>query len=110
MVAIWLWGTAIVMAAGSGAILMQGGRRTALEEAHTILHGIVCLIAACAYVAMATGQGAVLIENVGRNFYFARYIDWAFTTPLLLLTLAMTAMHSGLRRWGLSRGCCWRIC
>ena len=40
----WLWGTAIVMAAGAGALLIQGGRCTASEEAHEILHGVVFLI------------------------------------------------------------------
>jgi len=36
---------------GGGAILATGERRTA-QQAHTILHGIVPLIAACAYLAM----------------------------------------------------------
>jgi bacteriorhodopsin len=43
---------------------------------------------------VATGEHSV------RTFYFARYIDWTFTTPLLLLSLAMTAMHSGKKRPG----------
>ena len=51
----WLWGTAIVMAAGAGAILIQGGRCTAAEQAHAIPHVVMCLIAACAYAAMAIG-------------------------------------------------------
>lgn len=102
-----LWLTTIVMTAGGLAILALGKRRTPSEELHTVCHGIVPLIAACAYFAMATGQGSIVIgadpaatTDTGRLFYFARYIDWAFTTPLLLLTLAMTAMHAGPKRAG----------
>ena len=93
--------TTIIMAAGGLLILATGKHRTSSEQLHTICHGIVPLIAACSYFAMATGQGAVMLHaaaaNVGtdqgRIFYYARYIDWTFTTPLLLLTLSMTAMR-----------------
>ncbi len=99
----WLWLDTIVMVIGGGAILMIGKRRTAKEEGHTIFHGIVPIIAACSYFAMAVGQGSLYLPlgtaaGTGRLFYFARYIDWSFTTPLLLLTLAMTAQHSVVRR------------
>ncbi len=102
MAQTWLWIATLAMAVGGAAILAIGGRRTPGEEAHTVIHGIVPIIAACAYFAMVTGQGVVsLPDGAGtRNFYFARYIDWSFTTPLLLLALSMTAMHSGLRRMG----------
>jgi len=103
-----LWLTTFIMAGGGLLILLTGKRRTAAEELHTVLHGIVPLIAACSYFAMATGQGAVILgadaaaagTGTGRIFYFARYIDWTFTTPLLLVTLSMTAMHSGQKRAG----------
>jgi len=105
-----LWLTTFIMTAGGLLILLTGKRRTAAEELHTVLHGIVPLIAACSYFAMATGQGAVILgadaaaPGTGRIFYFARYIDWTFTTPLLLVTLSMTAMHSGEKRAGAIAG------
>ena len=43
-----------------------------------------------AYTAMALGQGQV--EIAGQTTYFARYIDWSVSTPLLLLALGFTAM------------------
>ncbi len=104
-----LWITAIIMLAGGMTILVTGKRRTPSEGFHTVLHGIVPIIAACLYFAMASGQGLLALptdtavatgEHSVRNFYFARYIDWTFTTPLLLLSLAMTAMHSGKKRPG----------
>ena len=107
----WLWLGFAGMAAGAAAILFIGKRRTATEEADTIIHGIVPIIAACAYLAMAVGQGSIQLPagpdaaHATRDFYFVRYIDWSFTTPLLLLGLAGTAMHGGRRRaaavWGM---------
>ena len=100
----WLWVGFAGMAAGAAAILLIGKRRTRAEETDTLIHGIVPIIAACSYFAMATGQGSITLPagpdagTATRAFYFARYIDWTFTTPLLLLGLANTAMHSGLRR------------
>ncbi len=107
-----LWITTLIMTGGGLLILMTGKRRTKSEELHTVLHGIVPLIAACSYFAMANGQGAVILGadaaaagiGAGRIFYFARYIDWTFTTPLLLITLSMTAMHSGEKRTGAVAG------
>jgi bacteriorhodopsin len=58
--------------------------------------GIVTTIASLAYLTMATGHGFVIKCN-GRAFYYARYIDWIFTTPLLLwdaLVLAGTGFSS----------------
>lgn len=113
----WLWLDTIGMALGAAAILFLGKRRTADEEAHTIFHGIVPIIAATSYLAMAAGQGIVPIATallgdpaqgtdlvLTRNFYFARYIDWAFTTPLLLLPLALLAVHARPRNFGLVAG------
>ena len=111
----WLWFDAIAMLVGGLAILFIGKQRNGHEQSHTIYHGIVPIIAACSYLAMAVGQGSVILLHAsapvagvvvggGRLFYFARYIDWAFTTPLLLLALAYSAMHSSLRRGGLVAG------
>ena len=107
-----LFATAAIMTFGGLAILAIGKHRTPQEQLHSMCHGIVPLIAACSYFAMGTGQGAVILHNVdalgaigpGRIFFYARYIDWAFTTPLLLLTLSLTAMHAGPKRAGLLLG------
>lgn len=52
--------------------------------------GVVTTIASLAYLAMATGHGYVIKCN-GRAFYYARYIDWIFTTPLLLFDVLLVA-------------------
>ena len=106
----WLWFDTIVMLIGGLLILAIGKQRNSGEQAHTIYHGIVPIIAACSYLAMAVGQGSLLLHQGAadtgntRLFYYARYVDWTFTTPLLLLSLAYTAMHSGLRRGGMVTG------
>ncbi len=104
-----LWIGCAGMALGAAAIFLKGGKATPKEEMATILHGIVPVLAACSYFAMAVGQGSVLRHSdVGAgfdyNFYFARYLDWLFTTPLLLTALSLTAMHGALRRPGLLLG------
>jgi bacteriorhodopsin len=52
--------------------------------------GIVTTIASLAYLVMATGHGFVIKCN-GRAFYYARYVDWFFTTPLLLLDVLVVS-------------------
>lgn len=96
----WLWIGAIGMALGAVALALAGGRRTQDEEGHTQIHVIVPLLAALSYFSMATRQGAITLPS-GREFLFARYLDWSVTTPLLLLGLAMTALHGAHRRRGL---------
>ena len=103
----WLTLDAVLMLAGGAATLVLGRSRTSKEQAHTIYHGIVPIIASCAYFAMAAGQGSIVLHTAdpgGRLFYFMRYVDWSFTTPLLLLPLAYTAVHSRFRRGDLIAG------
>ncbi len=91
------------LAAGMVLNLALGRRRTEHEEAHSLVHGLVPMIAASAYFAMAFGQGGVTLAD-GRHFWWARYADWSITTPLLLLGLSLAATHSEFRRPGLVMG------
>lgn len=58
---------------------------------------LVCSFAAIAYFAMASGIGKTVVHSDPHNrsnwreVYYARYIDWALTTPLLILDLTLTA-------------------
>jgi bacteriorhodopsin len=74
------------------AILAYGGRSTKEQEDHTFVHAAVCAIAGTMYFAMASGVADVTLDS-GRNYDFGRYLDWSFTTPLLLVGLGMTALH-----------------
>lgn len=80
---LWL-GTA-GMAIGAVIIAAVGFSLPNNERHHVTASFFVCAIAACAYLAMATGTGVV--EIAGEQIFYARYIDWVVTTPLLLLGL-----------------------
>ena len=60
---------------------------------------VIALIAFISYFVMATGGGFTQVG--GRAFYYARYIDWLFTTPLLLIDLALLALARPGRNLGL---------
>merc|ERR1719158_1104429 len=57
------------------------------ERYYHILSAFICMIASLAYLAMATGHGVYVRPFDGREFFYGRYIDWFFTTPLQLLDL-----------------------
>lgn len=62
-----------------------------------ILSFLINAIASTAYMAMATGYGSVFVygsDDKYRQFFYARYIDWSLTTPLMLLDLAGLANAS----------------
>ena len=94
----WLWIGTVGMALGAIVILALG-RGLGKHSHHAVASFFVCAIAACFYLLMAFGQGDVIvspndlfltpIERIedARLVYFARYIDWVFTTPLLLIGL-----------------------
>jgi bacteriorhodopsin len=53
---------------------------------HIVTTGIT-LIASLAYLVMATGHGYYFRPFDCRQFFYTRYVDWAFTTPLMLIDL-----------------------
>ena len=54
------------------------------QRFYHIVITFVCMFASLAYLTMATGHGVYIRPFDGREFFYARYIDWAFTTPLQL--------------------------
>jgi len=80
-----------VMSLASLAIYANGSKAPPSRH-HTLLHSAVPFIAATAYLAMAFGIGT-LFKADGSATYFARYMDWAVTTPILLSGLVLLAFH-----------------
>jgi len=88
--------------------------KTALKEldasllyflsAPCLVAGVVCLIASLAYLTMATGNGWYAKCDDGRMFFFARYIDWIITTPLLIHALAHFGNYTD-ENWHFCVGC-----
>ena len=73
------------MAIGAVIIAVIGFSLPNVERHHVTASFFVCAIAACAYYAMATGTGTWMVD--GEPVFYARYVDWIVTTPLLLLGL-----------------------
>ncbi len=100
----WLWLGFAGLATGAVILMAIGwNRRTRDEENHYLIHVLVCLTAMASYLVMAFGSGVTHLSD-GRDFYYARYVDWSITTPLLLLGLGLTALHTPFRRWALLLG------
>ncbi len=56
---------------------------------------MITIIAALSYFAMALGTGFRFNYIAIRQVYWARYVDWTLTTPLILLDLSLLAGMSG---------------
>lgn len=107
----WLWVGTIGMALGAVAIGVIG-RGLGEHAHHAVASFFVCAIAAVAYLLMARGQGDVLItqtdvlltpiggivKSTDKVVFFARYVDWVVTTPLLLIGLIGVAVRQGAGR------------
>ena len=80
------------------------------KRLYYIITTIITTTAAISYFAMATGHGVSyhhIVErqqhnhvpdtthDIYRQVFYARYIDWAITTPLLLIDLGLLAGISG---------------
>ena len=85
----WLWVGTIGMLLGMVLLYLPLlSNKSEHEEGDMIAHFYVPMIAFTLYLLMALGAGA-LTTSTGRVFYFGRYIDWTFTTPLLLYSLGV---------------------
>lgn len=91
---LWLWIGTIGMTLGTLYFIGQGrGVRDPKMQEFYIITIFVTTIAAAMYFAMATGFGVteITVGDEGLTIYWARYADWIFTTPLLLLDLSLLA-------------------
>ncbi len=94
--------SAIMLIAALTFTFMQ--RNASTESKHFYYaSSFITITAATLYFAMASGSGRI-IQPGGHVFLFGRYIDWAITTPLLLLDLALVGLprfpgRSALLAW-----------
>ncbi|MFC5368426.1 bacteriorhodopsin [Salinirubrum litoreum] len=93
--AISLWIGTVGMALGTVYFLAKGWSvDDPREQEYYIVTIFIPAIAAVSYFAMATGYGLIEVDVTGLgtlDIYWARYADWLFTTPLLLLDLGLLA-------------------
>jgi bacteriorhodopsin len=89
---IWLWIGTLGMFAGMLYFIARGwGETDERRQEFYIVTIFITAIAFTNYLAMALGFGAtkVTLGNEELLIYWARYTDWFFTTPLLLLDLGL---------------------
>ena len=99
--AIWLALGTILMLVGTVYFIAKGwGVTDPKQQEYYIITIMIPGIATAAYLSMFFGFGLTMLEvNYGGPFvedgalaiYWARYADWLFTTPLLLLDLGLLA-------------------
>ena len=85
LVSLWVGFIGLLVGAiyfGKDAITAKGEN---WEEFH-IVHFTITVVATLAYLGMIMGEGR--IEAYGHDVFWARYVDWAITTPLILFSLA----------------------
>ncbi|KAI9838200.1 MAG: hypothetical protein M1837_002540 [Sclerophora amabilis] len=106
-----LWVVFVLMVISS-VVFAGMAYRTPVQK--RLFHIITCFIttfASISYFGMATGDGISVVTHVvthshkygipdtftevGRQVFWARYVDWSLTTPLLLLDLAFLAGMNG---------------
>ena len=87
---LWLWIGFTGMFLGTIAIASFWSRFNPERRYHVILAFLITAIASAAYYAMATGHGTIEIGD--KTIFYARYIDWILTTPLLLLSLVLVGL------------------
>ncbi|NMH68381.1 bacteriorhodopsin [Bacillus sp. RO3] len=85
-----LWIYVAVMFSGAAVFALWSRKRKGVPRVEYLIAFLIPVWSGLAYMSMALGQGAILVE--GQIVYFARYLDWVVTTPLLLTALALTGM------------------
>jgi bacteriorhodopsin len=80
------------MFASAVAILLMARNPKGVPQYKYLIHTFVVVWSGLAYSAIAFGQGTV--EIGGETVYFARYVDWVVSTPLLLLSLVLTGKYT----------------
>ena len=92
---IWLWIGTLGMFLGMLYFIARGwGESNRRRQEFYIVTSFITAIAFVNYLSMALGFGlteVALANGQTLDIYWARYTDWFFTTPLLLLDLALLA-------------------
>jgi len=107
---ITLWVVFVIMLLSTITFAFMAWKQPVQKRLFHVLTTLITTFATISYFAMATGDGNAFkhiivkethnhtpdtIEHVFRQVFWARYIDWSLTTPLLLLDLAFLAGLNG---------------
>ncbi|KIV81780.1 hypothetical protein PV11_03940 [Exophiala sideris] len=98
----WYYTVCAVMGTTSLAILALSRMKPRTDRVFFYLTSGLCMVACIAYFAMGSNLGWTpidvewlrndsVVRGVNRQVFYARYIDWVITTPMLLMDLLLTA-------------------
>ncbi|KAI1418658.1 opsin-1 [Hypoxylon sp. FL1857] len=103
-----LWVVCVLMGLSSLAFYVMAMRVPVQKRLFHVITALVTTFGFLSYYAMATGDGitshsyvagrskhGAVTDIVIRDVYWARYVDWSLTTPLLLLDLCLLAGLNG---------------
>jgi bacteriorhodopsin len=105
-----LWVVFALMVVSSGVFALLSWRVPVSRRVYYVTTTLMPIVSALAYFAMASGQASAFncetvrdghshapdtFHDVCRQVYWARYVDWALTTPLLVLNLCLLAGVDG---------------
>lgn len=105
-----LWVVFAIMLLSTLAFIAMSWRVPVQKRLFHVITTLITTFATLSYFAMATGDGNSYthivvkeahkyvpgtVEHVFRQVFWARYVDWSITTPLLLLDLAFLAGMDG---------------
>jgi len=105
-----LWAVFIIMTLATAAFAGMSWTVPVNKRVSHFITTLITTFAALSYFAMATGHGIsyhhVTVteshphvpdteQDIYRQVYWARYVDWSLTTPLLLLDLCLLAGLNG---------------
>ncbi|KAL5350534.1 hypothetical protein ACLOAV_004103 [Pseudogymnoascus australis] len=105
-----LWVGFVIMLLSTLAFISMAWRVPVEKRVFHILATFTVAVATLSYFGMATGGGNSFVHTIGskchkhtdphhvdvfRQLFWARYVDWLLTTPLILLSLALLAGLNG---------------
>jgi len=102
-----LWVVFAIMVASSGVFALSSWNVPISRRVYYVITTLMSIIASLSYFAMASGHASTFVCNSVRNHgdgayhdvcrqvYWARYVDWALTMPLLVLDLSLLAGIDG---------------
>jgi len=106
-----LWVVFFIMLLSSAAFTAMAWRVPVSRRLYHVITTLITIIAAISYFGMATKGGVNYHhihkveghkhgipdthQNIFRQVFWARYVDWSLTTPLLLLDLSLLAGLNG---------------
>ena len=107
---ITLWVVFVIMFLSSLTFFYLAWRVPVQKRLFHVITAFIALFATLSYYAMAIGDGHALthivlrethshspetVQHIYRQVFWARYVDWSLTTPLILLDLSFLAGLNG---------------